>query len=150
MVWFIFFRWTNNSPLTFDLWAPKYPGIKPSLSKEDQKDCVAGPCSTSFGLCKVSCKQRLSYICMIEKSQYIPNLALGVTSPLETSISRPPIEVATETEESTGALQHAMPHMSPLGQMMMQIAENVLPNMVMKMVSEFMHSTNGLIYSGKI
>ena len=53
-----FYRWTNNAPLSYDLWSKAenpeiYPENEPQLvnNPDDPKYCVAGPCSTSFGLC---------------------------------------------------------------------------------------------------
>ena len=57
--------------------------------------------------------------------------------------------IATPTSTSTETPKPEMPHsMGAAGRLIMSIAESVLPKMVMNMVTEFMHSTNGLVYSG--
>ena len=45
---------------------------------------------------------------------------------------------------------YSVPAMGILGRMMMRIAERVLPDMAMDMVSRFMLRTNGMAYSGII
>ena len=50
---------------------------------------------------------------------------------------------------STEVLQHPKPmSMGMLGKLMMRIVENMLPEMVMETISQFMHSVNGIVYSG--
>ena len=121
-----------------------YPDHSLISTRVERKDCAAGPCSASFGLCEVSCSEKLSYICMKEKKPPIGNSdstgnnsnGLSDTSSLESStdISSP---------------EHSLPAMGILGRMMMRVAERVLPEMTMDMVSRFVHRTNGMIYSGK-
>ena len=50
-----------------------YPDHSLISTRVERKDCAAGPCSASFGLCEVSCSERLSYICMKEKAPQSDN-----------------------------------------------------------------------------
>ena len=120
-----------------------YPDHSLISTRVERKDCAAGPCSASFKLCEVSCSEKLSYICMKEKTPAIGNLDTNDTHSnglLDTSSS--------ESSTDVSSPEHSLPAMGLLGRMEMRIAERVLPEMAMDMVSRFMHRTNGMIYSG--
>ena len=120
-----------------------YPDHSLISTRVERKDCAAGPCSASFGLCAVSCSEKLGYICMKEKTPPMGNLDTNGTNSnglLDTSSS--------ESSTDVSSLEHSFPAMGILGRMMMRIAERVLPDIAMDLVSRFMHRTNGMIYSG--
>ena len=72
----------------------------------------------------------------------------SIFSPLSLIIPPDEITVSSSTTENPQS-HHAMPQsMGMVGRLMMGIAEMVLPEMAMKMVAQFMHDTNGLVYSG--
>ena len=120
-----------------------YPDHSLISTRVERKDCAAGPCSASFSLCKVSCSEKLSYICMKEKTPLIGNS--NVTGIVSIGLSD-----SSSLESSTDVSYpgYSVPAMGILGRMMMRIAEMVLPEMAMEMVSRFMHRTNGMVYSG--
>ena len=56
---------------------------------------------------------------------------------------------ATPTSTTENSQAHDMPEsMGTIGGLIMGVAEMVLPEMVMNAMTQFMHNTNGLIYSG--
>ena len=135
--------------MTFDLWAPELPEINLISTSIPPKDCVAGPCSSSFGLCKVDCSRKLSFICMSEK--ITPTLPLSSNPILSLPLIIPPLQTTSATPTSTteNSQAHDMPEsMGTIGGLIMGVAEMVLPEMVMNAMTQFMHNTNGLIYSG--
>ena len=73
-----------------------------------------------------------------------------IPSTLALTLIIPPDETITTTSSAIEDSQsHSMPQsMGMVGRMIMGIAEMVLPETAMKMVTEFMHDTNGLVYSG--
>ena len=63
----------------------------------------------------------------------------------------PPLQTTSATPTSTteNSQSHDMPEsMGTIGGLIMGVAEMVLPEMVMNVMTQFMHNTNGLIYSG--
>ena len=82
---------------------------------------------------------------MKEKTPAIGNLDTNDTHSnglLDTSSS--------ESSTDVSSPEHSLPAMGILGRMIMRIAERVLPDMAMNIVSRFMHRTNGMIYSGDV
>ena len=122
-----------------------YPDHSLITTRVKRKDCAAGPCSASFRLCEVSCSEKLSYICMKEKTPIIGNS--GMAGNISTSLSD---TSSLESSTDVSSPEYSLPAMGILGRMMMRIAERVLPDMAMDMVSRFMLRTNGMVYSGII
>ena len=151
------YRWSDNLPLNFTVWAPKYLGehsLTPSYNKES---CAAGPCSTSFGLCEVSCSRKLSYICMARKILQTETSTVTERTPSVTVapvVSEPVLSGSTNAASVTSATvvsEHELPRsMSMMGRMVMHLAEAVLPERTMGTISEIMKYFNRILFSGKI
>ena len=73
-----------------------------------------------------------------------------ISSPL--SLNIPQVQTTTTATPTTDKSEaHHMPQsIGTMGRLIMNVAEMVLPEMLMNTVTRFMQDTNGLIYSGKI
>ena len=73
------------------------------------------------------------------------------SSPL--SLNIPQVQTTTSTATTTtdkSESDHMPQSIGTMGRLIMNVAEMVLPEMLMNTVTRFMQDTNGLIYSGKI
>ena len=73
-----------------------------------------------------------------------------ISSPL--SLNIPQVQTTTTATPTTDKSEssHMPQSIGTMGRLIMNVAEMVLPEMLMNTVTRFMQDTNGLIYSGKI